>query len=51
MGIEPAHDLALVDIELAGMRNGLAGVELLLVGPLADGAHIQTQGARGLRRA
>ena len=48
MGIEPAHDLPLVGIELAHARFARAWAELLHVGPLGDRAYVQRQGARRL---
>ena len=49
VGIEPAHDLALEGVELAGARCGLARSELLDLGPPGHRARVQAQRTRGLR--
>ena len=51
VGVEPAHDLGLEGIELAGARNACAHSELLRRGPLGDRARVQCQRTRGLRHA
>src|SRR3990167_4054655 len=51
VGIEPAHDLALVRIELAHARHPRAGVELLHARPLGYGSRIQCERTRGLNHA
>ena len=50
VGIEPAHDLALVGVEFAGpLHASRTGAELLDIGPFGNGANIQTKSTRGLR--
>ena len=48
VGIEPAHDLALECIELAGARHTRTRSELLHGGPLGHRARIQCERPRGL---
>ena len=48
VGIEPAHNLPLVRIELAHARHTRARVELLHAGPLGYRARIQCERTRGL---
>ena len=49
MGIEPAHDLGLEGIELAGTRRAGAHPELINLGPLGHRARVKPERARGLR--
>ena len=51
MGVKPAHDLALEDVELAGTRRGRASPELFDIGPLGHRADVEVQRTRGLSRS
>jgi len=51
VGIEPAHNLPLVRIELAHTRRACARMKLLHVRPLGDRARVQSERTGGLRDA
>ena len=48
MGVDPAHDLRLEGIELAGARRTGTRPELINIGPLGHRARVQPERTRGL---